>query len=190
MTANLPDGAFLCQYSRMPIWLDQEIGNGGEGRVYNIVKERHLVAKMYHHPSEEYRVKLAAMMLNKPMVYHLKSMDMIAWPVDGLVNEQGDYVGFLMPLVERKCNVALSQVYNPRDRYKTVPEFTWRDLLSIAAHIANVITVLHASSYVVGDINESNILVNTKTRMVTLVDCDSIQVPGTDGEKFRCSVGK
>jgi hypothetical protein len=42
---------------------------------------------------------------------------------------------------------------------------------------------------VLGDINESNILINNRA-LVTVVDCDSMQVPRDDGSCFRCDVGK
>ena len=51
-------------------------------------------------------------------------------------------------------------------------------------------SALHAKQYVIGDVNESNILVHD-TAIVTLVDTDSFQVPDfQQGKVYRCPVGK
>jgi len=49
---------------------------------------------------------------------------------------------------------------------------------------------LHSRGYVIGDLNESNILVG-ETALVSLVDTDSFQVPDPrNGRVYRCRVGK
>jgi hypothetical protein len=68
--------------------------------------------------------------------------------------------------------------------------FTWRHLVRTGANLALATDVLHRSDYVVGDFNERNILVRSDTR-VTLVDCDSMQVPNPrSGLPFLCGVGR
>ena len=47
---------------------------------------------------------------------------------------------------------------------------------------------LHERGYVVGDVNESNILVN-RGALVTLIDTDSFQVRSAE-QVYRCRVGK
>ena len=95
-----------------------------------------------------------------------------------------------MHRVDFASNRPVFSLYNPQDRQREAPEFTWQYLLRTAKHIASVVEAMHSRGYVVGDLNESNILV-ANTAMVTLIDCDSIQVPrpGT-GMFFRCPVGK
>jgi hypothetical protein len=87
-------------------------------------------------------------------------------------------------------SVALVAVYNPQSRARTAPAFTWRYLLRTALNVARTVEALHVAGYVVGDLNESNLLVDRRAR-VSLVDCDSIQVrdPAT-GEVFPCPVGR
>src|SRR5436305_1951244 len=49
---------------------------------------------------------------------------------------------------------------------------------------------LHSRDYVVGDVNESNILV-ADTALITVVDTDSFQVRDPDGKTvFHCPVAK
>src|SRR5262249_29253371 len=45
----------------------------------------------------------------------------------------------------------------------------------------------HGKGYVVGDVNQSNVLVSEKA-LVALIDCDSFQVRD-DGQVYRCEVG-
>jgi len=47
---------------------------------------------------------------------------------------------------------------------------------------------VHAAGLVIGDVNESNVLVSDRAT-VSLVDCDSWQVRD-DGDVFRCPVGR
>ncbi|GAC1393162.1 MAG: hypothetical protein NVSMB38_19980 [Ktedonobacteraceae bacterium] len=168
--------------------LGRELGGGGEGKIYTVVGMQHLVAKIYHQPKIEYTQKLSRMLANKPSgVVHQQGHCSIAWPVDSLFDAAGRCTGFLMPYISSP--VPLLELYNPQDRLQKYPSFTWRYLLCAAKNLAIVLEELHVGSYVVGDLNESNILVSGNA-LVTLVDCDSIQVPKGDGQFFRCVVGK
>ena len=113
----------------------------------------------------------------------------IAWPVDGILDVQGNCVGFLMPTIDHQRTIPLLKLYNPKDRRLTAPDFTWRYLLRTAGNIAITLAALHTKGYVVGDLNESNILVSMSA-LITIVDCDSMQVPYADQKAFRCTVGK
>ena len=114
----------------------------------------------------------------------------VAWPTDLVRGDDGCVRGFLMPRVDLAVNVPLFQVYNPQSRRQVAPAFTWRYLVRTARNVAAIVNELHGAGYVVGDLNESNLLVSRQA-LVTLVDCDSIQVrdPAT-GATLRCLVGK
>lgn len=180
---------FSCQYGRTHLRLEREIGAGGEGQVYSVSGSRALAAKLYHHPDKQHMIKLSMMLMNPPSVPK-NGQSTVIWPVDGIMDEEDQYVGFLMPLIDKRQNATLAQIYHPESRRKTAPTFTWKSLLSIAANIAALLDALHTANYVVGDLNESNILVNIQTGKVHLIDCDSIQVPAPDKKMFRCLVGK
>jgi DNA-binding helix-hairpin-helix protein with protein kinase domain len=113
----------------------------------------------------------------------------IAWPAELVTSAGGHVAGFLMPAVDERVSVPSFRLYNPRDRLATWPGFGWDYLLRAAVNLAGVVRALHARGCVIGDLNESNILV-TNTALVTLVDCDSMQVPAGGAEVFRCTVGK
>jgi hypothetical protein len=114
----------------------------------------------------------------------------IAWPSELVTGKSGDVEGFLMPRIDLKATVPLFQVYNPASRVQIAPAFTWRYLLRTARNVAAIVDSLHRAGYVVGDINESNLLVNRRA-LAVLVDCDSMQVrdPAT-GTLHRGGVGK
>ena len=82
----------------------------------------------------------------------------IAWPED-LLHEPGrpDRVaGFLMRLVSGR---PIIQYYSPRLRPKTAPHFTYEHLLVAARNLAEAVDVFHGQRNIIGDINESNVLV-------------------------------
>ncbi len=155
------------------------LGGGGEGHVFALGKN--LAAKVYRQPSAAYTRKLGAMIANPPA-----GPAAIAWPVDLLVDPESRVVGFLMP---RACGVRpVFHYYNPGSRILHSPGFDYRRLHRTAYHLAAAVASLHESGYVIGDLNESNILVS-EAGLVTLVDADSFQV--NDRETVHlCRVGK
>ena len=176
--------------------LGSEIARGGEGTIYAIVGAPQHVAKIFHKPSHEKDLKLRAMLANRPRDHTLQRGHVsIAWPIDRILNQDDQCIGFTMPYIDRQNSIPPLKLYNPRNRREIYLNFTWKYLLRMAKNLAIMIADLHKRGYVVGDLNESNILV-TGTTLVTLVDCDSMQVPKKFGQAkkspayFRCSVGK
>ncbi|MGB9596295.1 MAG: protein kinase domain-containing protein [Candidatus Poribacteria bacterium] len=165
-----------------------EIGAGGEARIYALRHDTSYVAKVYHQPTDEKTQKLLVMLSNPPYdpmmaVGHTS----IAWPNDLLLSN-GKIVGFLMPRVIGMKPII--NFYNPGLRRKFSPLFSYLYLNRTARNLASAFRALHESGYVIGDVNESNILVS-ETSLVTLVDTDSFQVydPNT-GKTYRCPVGR
>lgn len=172
-----------------PLALGRELNSGGEGKIFAVVGEPQLVAKIYHKYLPERAAKLKIMLTNPPLdPTRPRGHISIAWPTEALLDINGRYIGFLMPYIDTSASFPLLKLYHPQDRRQTMPGFTWRYLLRTARNFASALQALHDSGYVVGDLNESNILV-TSTALVTLVDCDSMQVCG-HGQVFRCPVSK
>jgi DNA-binding helix-hairpin-helix protein with protein kinase domain len=167
------------------------LGVGGEARVFIVSGRTGLAAKIYHKPTPQHAAKLAAMLANPPDdpmagTGHVS----IAWPQDLLLSPyDGQRVlGFLMPLVSDVHPII--DFYNPASRRRQHPLFNYVYLLRTARNLAAAIRALHVRGYVIGDVNESNILVS-ETALVTLVDTDSFQVPDARrGSIYRCPVGK
>jgi hypothetical protein len=161
---------------------------GGEAAIYALPGQDALVAKVYHKPIAERAAKLAAMIATPPvdpMAAH--GHHSIAWPLDRLLAaDDRRFVGFVMPRVLNARPIF--EFYNPRARLKQCPLFHYGYLVRTARNLAAAVRALHDKGYVIGDVNESNLLV-TNTALVTLVDTDSFQVPD-NGRVHRCLVGK
>lgn len=176
------------------IRLGDELGSGGEGRVYSLLDHPDLVAKIYH-PDKRDRstlTKLEVMIEYPPVTEDERTGHLyVAWPRDTLhVHPDGETVGFLMPRVEKKNS--LLDYYNPLSRRLNAPHINYADIISAAQSLAVALNALHGRGHVVGDINESNAYV-TEDEHVTLVDADSFQVTdyqATPRQTYRCLVGK
>jgi serine/threonine protein kinase len=171
-----------------PILLGNELGRGGEATVYTARTSSQAV-KIYHKPSEEKARKLELMIARPPLDPTAKTSHVsIAWPTGLVKNETGDVIGFTMPLLNTSKAIPLHQLYNPKVRRQRAPGITWQYLVRIARNLSAVVAALHDKGYVIGDLNESNVLV-TDRALVTLVDCDSIQARDRN-KTYRCTVGK
>ncbi|HSU13902.1 energy transducer TonB [Longimicrobium sp.] len=171
-----------------PLALDPalEIGVGGEARVLGLPGDASLVAKLYHDPTLA-RARKVARMIDVPPA--LPPGVSIAWPTDLLTDLNGGrFAGFLMPRAE---GPRIFEFYNPISRRRTAPLFDYAWLHRAGRNLAAAFDALHAAGYVVGDVNESNILVSPRDAAVTLVDADSFQVRDPLGRiVHRSGVGK
>jgi DNA-binding helix-hairpin-helix protein with protein kinase domain len=169
--------------------VEPPLASGGEAHLHALANTDKYIAKIYHAPTGELAFKVATM-ISKPPDDPMRAWGhpSIAWPLERLVTPGDDpfFVGYLMPRVQNMWPIF--HFYNPKTRRQVSPLFHYRYLTRTARNLAAAFAALHARGYVVGDVNESNILVS-ETALVTLVDTDSFQVP-TDERLFRCPVGK
>jgi Tol biopolymer transport system component len=169
--------------------LGSQLGSaGGEATVF-AVKGTHVHAfKRYHQPTRARLGKLDVMVAVPPSdpTWTRSSHRSIAWPLEIVMDDQGGFEGFIMPrIVGAK---PMSAVYHPRDRRNLKWGWTWRHLLRVAQNTASAVEALHRGGYVIGDVNTQNVLVK-QDALITLIDCDSMQVPGPAGDLHRCPVG-
>jgi len=178
---------YTYQNKRGKILLGHEIGKGGEAVVYEIQNASE-VAKIYHPNKLPPADKLSIMAANPPddptlALNHVS----IAWMTDLILDSKGKICGYVMPKITG--GIPIHKLYNPKDRRTNFHNFTWQYLHRTARNLASAVAAVHAKGYVIGDLNESNILVQP-TALVTLVDTDSFQVRHPNGQVFRCPVGK
>lgn len=168
--------------------LGQQLGSGGEATVYELQNEPSSVAKIYHQGKCPPAEKLRLMAANPPDdPTRNQGHVSIAWMTDILFNGHRKPVGYVMPKISGA--IPIHRLYHPRTRRDNYIGFTWHYLHRTARNLASAVAAIHAKGYVIGDLNESNILVQP-TAMVSLVDTDSFQVRNPRGNTFRCSVGK
>lgn len=176
--------------------IDPPFNDGGEGTIHNVRGIPNQVAKIYKparlkkdkDDKEDLEGKLRIMIANSPDdPMKAQSHISIAWPVERLYHN-GQFSGYLMPKINQGREIV--EFYSPIIRAAKHPEVTWMSLHSIARNLCAALAAIHKRQYVVGDLNEGNILINDQS-LVTLIDTDSFQVrdPVT-GHLYRCKVGK
>lgn len=169
---------------------ESEISSGGEARIYSVAWDSSLVAKIYHRQKPATGRKIRAMLASPPSdPITAQGHASIAWPVDLLQSEtDGSVAGYLMPRVVGAHPIL--DLYNPSTRQHACPLFNYQYLYHTAQNLAALMHTLHSRDYVIGDVNESNVLV-MDTALLTIVDTDSFQVPDPeDGTVYCCPVAK
>ena len=170
---------------------DNVLGRGGEGSVYaitNLTKNLNMgapgewVAKIYHKPEQEQREQKIGAMLSHP-----PATDAVAWPVASLY-EDNKFVGYLMKRLPLENYQTFSELSAVMSRRRVAPTFDLRYAFTTIANLAVAIDSVHQAGHMLGDLNESNILV-AQDATVMIVDTDSAQI--SDGETvYPCAVGK
>ena len=178
----------------------KEIGAGGEGYIYDVQYNNYEVAKVYKIDklNSERSNKLELMVANPPDFRKKNGHPTIAFPTDileytgkpepGLT--KGQVVGYIMP----RLNGHMKKIFNfsdARSRLSNNPLFTYDRLMNAAINFVIAVNTIHKSHYVIGDINESNIMVDEEKTLITIIDTDSFQVTDPkNGQIYRCPVGK
>lgn len=174
------------------LWLGESVGRGGEAIVYRVRGRTGWLAKIYESgPRPNYLDKLT-WMVGHPPENPTRSIahSSLAWPAGLLYDSKHKLAGYLMPHIH--AAVPLLDVFNPRRRLMTLPRFDRRYLHRTARNLSATIAALHQRGYVVGDLNESNVLV-TPAALISMIDTDSFQVPEKRGNQIiyhPCPVGK
>lgn len=166
------------------------IGAGSEGEIYQVPGDDSRVIKIYKRNAiDSARVdKLAAMVADPPTdPMRTKGHASIAWPEDLVISPaEGKVCGFVMPRLGD--SLPLSHFYDLKFRRAHLPFINYRSLCRIGLNLASAVWAIHDKGYVIGDINEGNIMANEKA-LVTLVDTDSFQIRESgSGRVFRCLV--
>jgi DNA-binding helix-hairpin-helix protein with protein kinase domain len=163
--------------------LDGQLAAGGEGTVHPLVGEPALLAKLYNRPPSTQTIEKLSWMVRTTSP-NLRQI--AAWPTETLFDKPGGrMVGFLMPRFGE--HQPIHHLYNPAQRLKYFPRADWSFLIAAALNSAAAFEEVHAVGCLVGDINQSNVLVSNRAT-IGLIDCDSFQVQA-DGKQFLCEVG-
>lgn len=192
--------------------LTKIIQAGGEGQVWETDLSGQ-VAKIFfpRHPSTREPLldragdePLTPMLINKlkrmigdppvdPGTKNGGSHRWIAWPTDIVVRKHGGRdipVGFIMPRAAPGSEVLL-KAFNPLHRARFFPHFTFNYSIALAHNVAAVFKELHNKAYVIGDVNDLNVMVSPEG-LVTVIDNDSVQVivPGPPEERYLNTMGR
>jgi DNA-binding helix-hairpin-helix protein with protein kinase domain len=160
---------------------------GGEGQIFQHPSNPQMMVKVYKKPDPMRASKVEAL-LRIGAGADERLLKMAAWPQQHVLIKQGQdwqHVGFTMRKVSGD---AIHSMYSPKERKVNYPEFTWLNLLQLAKNSAAAFHFIHSTGTVMGDVNESNFVVDPKTGVTSLIDCDSYQVT-YEGYVYRCEVG-
>ena len=166
------------------IWLGPKLGAGGEGDVFSVEGNAKLTVKLYHKiPDAEKAAKLRTMVQTGSR----ELGTFCCWPQSIIQSNNGAIRGFVMRRLEPGYKPVL-QLYSPVNRKKTFPEADYSFIVHAAMNTATAFAAVHEAGHVIGDVNQKNILVDSKA-LVALIDCDSFQVADSTGKIFTCEVG-
>lgn len=177
--------------------LGQRLGGGGEGEIYDIVGNPSLVAKIYFNskfnpvpgnsnPRRNLKEKIETM-LEQPVKPYVNGVLTVAWPQDLLLNQQGQFVGYVMPRVKSTHHIFAAS--RERERMQLYPHYTWKTSIAIAYNLSLAVKIIHQSNAVIGDMNPNNIMIDEHGH-VTIIDTDSFNITNKKtGKVYKCSVG-
>ena len=149
--------------------LPKELAEGGEGFIYEL---NGVIIKIYkdHVKKEEKRKKIELLMKKQLPPTVVK-------PLDIVVDEKGNFIGYSMEKVEGEEFKKLSN-----KKYIKLHSITAKDLVEMLIQIKDTLQLLHAQNIVIGDFNDSNLIMQRDGR-IRFIDCDSWKI-----EQHSCNV--
>jgi len=170
------------------------IASGGEGDICTVQDYTAKVAKLFRADTP---VKKLQTLENK-ITYMAQLYDhipsnvrntvsaQITWPEAALFDNSGKFRGYIMQKVSG--HETLDCAYLESQRTKS--NFTFGEKVIIAKNLCVAVNVMHSVLHcVVGDFNAKNIMVNTKSGTVYLVDSDSFHLRYTEEVRGRKLTG-
>jgi serine/threonine protein kinase len=163
------------------------IGGGGEADIFRVIDFAGCVAKVYlsqQSKSHASREKLQAMLKRPPQNMWTnvlgRNLPIFAWPTHLMEDDQGKFVGFLMPEIPLDRAVTLEK-YMSRISMRRVLSLEDRSLprrIHVCRNLAATIAEMHRQNHYFVDLKPQNILMFKDTGVVTLVDNDSFSISG------------
>lgn len=167
---------------RHELHIDKRIGKGGEGEVFAISNMPGFAVKTYLPGIVAERENKVRAMVSARLA---DNASMVAFPQHVVVDERGNFVGFVMRLVDGYKEI--HELQTPSSRQKHFPKADYAFIVRVALNIARVFAQVHATGCVVGDINQRGILVSPSAT-VAFIDADSFQV-SHGMQQYMCVVG-
>ena len=163
---------------------DSSLGRGATADVhFVIVGDKRYAAKIYRSGTVFNAEKIASMwMMRDPSVQQSVTF---AWP-KALVYENGLVIGYLMQVFEKADHNPLNYYFDStllsRLNDKSIASLSNR--VEIAYSLCSAINAIHAQSTFVIDLKPQNVLVNSRTNAVVILDCDGFSIRTDSGKVF------
>ena len=157
---------------------ENAISCGGEGSVYAISGMPDKVAKIYHeNKRSQHRLEKLKAMTKIPA----SNLPECAWPLD-IIYKDNKFCGFVMNKVTGIGNLVDFFVYENRSQH------SWKQYIITAANVAAAVNNIHESGIVIGDLKPDNIIIDSNTGKIRIVDTDSYQLRDSAGTLYPCMV--
>lgn len=162
------------------------LAKGGEGEIYPLQNRPDILLKRYHETELQKRgVILQAKIDAMRQIQKLRADHGLSWPLIHAYDDQKRWVGYCMHHVQ---GVPMFKLAHAKLYQKYFPGLDRRRLVEYLLHLVCQVQSLHARQVMVGDYNLQNILCDTASTRVTLIDCDSYQI-NINGQHYPCPVG-
>src|ERR1700722_15341315 len=156
--------------SGLTFHITKQIGQGGEGAIYETQEQSDVALKLYWpNLAASRRDKISAI----ASAQWYKTNSFVTFPIDTLFSPAGVFLGFAMKRVGGSKPAHL--LFSPSSRKIEFAAADYRFLIRTASNIARAVASVHALTCVIGDVNHSSFLVSDKAT-TTLIDCDSFQI--------------
>lgn len=174
--------AILYTKSGQAIHCGKRIGGGGEADIYVVQNHPELLLKLYFQNKLDGKEEKIRQMI--PLCPD-SLRDFAAIPLDLVYDGRKNFVGFLMDFVEG----AEFHKFVSKERHEKFPNARWNFFVRAAKNLARSVDALHQTGFIIGDLNESNVLI-LKDATIKIIDSDSFQFQSPNGQKFPCEVAK
>jgi len=155
--------------------VDEKIGEGNEGVVYKTQYPDPSAVKIFFKDNrDDKKEKISAMVKNKPKLKDDTGNWSLIWPQKVVEDPKtGDFLGYEMEYLDSdNFEMALKHAMqslewtqcSKNDRYKA------------AYNLATAVQAVHDAGHAIGDFNHKNILVDTDTKKVILIDTDGFHI--------------
>ena len=159
------------------------IARGGEGMIYKLEINPHYLVKICKADTMNNSRKQAAFCerLNAMMALEdFRKADFLAWPQMPVFDAGKKVIGFVMSRAEGRT---LRALYAPCQIRRFFPGWDRLQVTKTALNLVKAVQQLARYRVLVNDFNPGNFLVD-KQGKVTLIDCDSFQIPGQGNLPF------
>lgn len=168
------------------------IGRGGEGTVFALQHQPDILVKCYHPGrralpayNKEQRAKITQQIT---LFAALRTLP-LAWPRVLIFDEAQNWLGYAM---YHARGFPLAKLIHPNLYHRHAPALNRIELVGYLLNLLSTLQALHQQNIFVGDLNPHNLLCDPHTGTVTLLDCDSFQIPRSGDNNdyvFTCTVG-
>ncbi len=167
----------------LPLKKSDVLARGGEGVVYKLDINPHYLVKVCKDETLTNPRKQAAFCerLNAMLALEeCRRAYFLSWPQMPVFDGNKKVIGYVMPKANGRT---LRALYAPRQVKRFFPGWDRLQVTKVALNLVNAVQMLARHRVLVNDFNPDNFLIDTQGK-VTLIDCDSFQIPSLQGNTF------